>query len=71
MLPFLQKRQLASVIIAKQKPEGSLEEDMPNDGLQAALSDLMRAMKSDDAVAAARAFKSAFEMCESYEGESE
>lgn len=66
MLPFLQKRQLESIVIAKQKPEGSIEEYMPNDGLQAAMSDLGRALKSEDVVAAARAFQSAFEICESY-----
>lgn len=66
MLPFLKTRKLDSIVIAKQKPEGSIEEDMPNDGLQAAMSDLTRALKSDDATAAARAFQSAFEICESY-----
>lgn len=65
MLPFLKTRKLDSIVIAKQKPEGSINEDMPNDGLQAAMQDLHRAMKEGDYTAMARAIQSAFEICES------
>lgn len=78
-LPFLQKRNIASIIMAKQTPTGSIEEtkDTPkeDEGLIQASEDLLKAVAAKDAEAVAKALRAAFEMCDSYkdaeEGESD
>jgi len=66
MLPFLQPKKLASVIIAKRKPEGSIEpmhaEDEHDPALVAAAEDLIRAVHEKNAEAVAAALQNAFEI---------
>ena len=70
MLPFLKPRQTTTITIAKQKPDGSIEDnDESNEGLNVAAEDLIKAVHAKDAVAVAAALKSAWEICESYEDE--
>lgn len=69
MLPFLNPRKSAGVIIAKRvgdKTEPMHEEGEPEPGLMAAAEDLISAVHMKDAKAVAEAFKAAFEVCESY-----
>jgi len=69
MLPFLQPRKQAGVIIAKRvgdKTEPMHEEGEHEPGLMAAVEDLISAVHAKDAQGAADAFKAAFEICESY-----
>lgn len=66
MLPFLKPRQMTAIVIAKQKPEGSIEDQGdPLEGLNVAASDLIKALGAKDAVAVAQALKAAFEICDS------
>ncbi len=68
MLPFLQARKSAGVIMAKRvgdKTEPMHEEGEHEPGLMAAAEDLISAVHSKDANAVADAFKAAFEVCES------
>ena len=70
MLPFLQPRKQAGVIIAKRTPKETTEvieeEGEHAPGLMAAAEDLISAVHSKDAKGVADAFKAAFEVCESY-----
>lgn len=73
MLPFLKQRKIASVIMAKRKPDGAIEpiseegEETPE--LMSAAEDLIRALHSKDAGAVAAALKAAFQMMDSAEEE--
>lgn len=70
-LPFLKPRKLASVIIAKVKPEGNVE-PMHEEGdeqpeLMGVAESLISAVHAKDAAAVAEALRAAIEICESYE----
>lgn len=72
MLPFLQPKKQASVIMAKRvgdKTEPMHEEGEHDPGLMSAAEDLISAVHSKDAKAVAGALKAAWEVCDSYEGE--
>jgi len=66
MIPFLKKRDEASASSSvdkiERKPDEDKEEDY--DGLEACMSELAAALKSEDHKAAAVAFRSAFDMLE-------
>jgi soluble cytochrome b562 len=65
MLPFLRKQQegAASLPVEHEMRES---DDGEFNELHGAMDELMSAMKSGDTKGAAEAFKSAFEICESY-----
>lgn len=67
MLPFLQPRKQAGVIIAKRKPEGGIEpmheEGEHEPGLMAAAEDLISAVHAKDAKGVADAMKAGYECC--------
>lgn len=74
MLPFLKNKErgLASVIISKRQPSGSIEEMSPEaDDSTAAIDscagDLIKAIESKDVKAVAAAIQAAFEICASQE----
>lgn len=50
-------------------PEPAPEEDGAGMGLEAAMSDLAAALKSDDSAGAAEAFKTAHQICSGYSEE--
>jgi len=67
MIPFLRKFKDEASVSAPadkvvRKPDEDKEEDY--DGLEACMSELASALKSDDSKAAAVAFRSAFDMLE-------
>lgn len=68
MLPFLQPKKMASVIIASRKPSGEItpehEEGEHEPGLMSAAEDLISAVHAKDASAVASALSAAFEMME-------
>lgn len=69
MIPQIKKRNIATVLMAKRSPEGSIdmapEMDAKSDeGLKVALKDLMNAFEAGDIDAAASAFKAASELCD-------
>lgn len=66
MIPFLRKKDEASASAPADKIERKPDEDKEEDydGLEACMSELAAALKSDDAKAAAVAFRSAFDMLE-------
>lgn len=70
-LPFLKPRQVAGLIIAQRKPDGSKEEQYTEgnegDGLESCMEDLIRALNAKDAKSAAQAFRAACEVCYSAE----
>ncbi len=70
MLPFLQPKKAAGVIMAKRTPQGTTEpmheEGEHEPGLMSAAEDLISAVHAKDAKGVADAFKAAFEVCESY-----
>jgi len=69
MLPFLQPKKAAAVMIAKRKPSGSIEpmheEGEQDPGLMSAAEDLISAVHAKDAKGVADALKAAFEMADS------
>lgn len=69
MLPFLAPKKIASVIMAKTKPEGGVEderhEDEQDPGLMSAAEDLISAVHAKDAAAVAEALEAAFEILDS------
>lgn len=69
-LPFLQKRQTASLIIAKRKPDGSKEEMHSEDDQDHDLIDLserfIRAVNSGNAQEVASLFREAHDICNNY-----
>jgi len=69
MLPFLKQKQVAGLIVAKRKPDGTHEEqhseDQEDHGLEACATDLIRAIHAKDSTAAAAAMRAAFELMES------
>lgn len=70
MLPFLQPKKQASVIIAKRVGDKTVpikEEGESEPGLVAAAEDLISAINMKDAAAVAKALRAAFEICEAYE----
>jgi hypothetical protein len=68
MLPFLQPKKQASVIIAARKKDESTEtigeEGEHPPGLMAAAEDVLSAVANKDATALAGALKAAFECCD-------
>lgn len=62
-LPFLKAKQVAAVIVAHRKPDGSIEVDHeegePAPGLMSAAEDLISAVHMKDAKAVAEALQSA------------
>lgn len=70
MLPFLHPKKIASVIIARHKPEGGMEplheEGSETPELMMACEDLIQCIHGKDAAGVAKAFKDAFEACQSY-----
>lgn len=66
MLPFLQPKKAAAVIIAKRKPEGSAEpmheEGEEDPALMSCAEDLISAVHAKDAVGVANAMRAAFEV---------
>lgn len=69
MLPFLRPDKMVSVIVAKRKPEGQVEdlhkEDEAHPDLIMAAEDLIRAVHSKDTQAVADALEQAFYVCDS------
>jgi len=69
MLPFLQPKKMAGLIVQKYKPEGKMEpmgeEGDMDPGLMAAAEDLISAVHAKDAKKVAQALQSAFEIAES------
>lgn len=74
MLPFLQKHKsggIASVIMSKRQPDGSIGQASPEsseeapDGLESAAQDMIDAMEKKDVKALASAIRAAFDMLES------
>lgn len=72
MLPFLKNKErgLASVIISKRQPSGSIEEvsqeaDDPSAAIESCASDLIKAIEAKDVKAVAAALQAAFEICDS------
>ena len=69
MLPQIRKRNLATIILAKRKPDGSIEEKpedpKASEGLASAFSDVVKAIHAGDMDAGASALKSFFEICDS------
>ena len=69
MLPFMQKKPVAGLIVAQRKPDGTHEESHSegneDQGLEACAVDLIRAIHSKDSKAAAAAMRAAFEICDS------
>jgi hypothetical protein len=67
MLPFIKKRNMASVIIRKDK-DGDIDDGSDaayaDEGLKQACSDILRAISAGDADAMAGAFKAAFQLCD-------
>ena len=66
-LPFLQnKKTIASVIMAKRKPDGSTEETgsegHEDDGMETCMMDLQKCLTSGDHKGMAKAFRDAFEI---------
>ena len=71
MLPFLAHRKIANIIVAKQKPDGTLEtkgeKDEHDPALISAAEDLIRAVHAKDASAVVDALKAADEVMDSGE----
>lgn len=74
-LPFLNARKIASVIIAKKLPNGSIEpsheEGLPDPAMLSAAEDLLSAISMKDASKVAAALSAAFNISESSEPEGE
>lgn len=72
-LPFLMHRKIATVILAKQKPDGTLEpkgeEGEHDPALMSAAEDLIRAVHAKDANAVAEALMAASEILDSDEAD--
>lgn len=71
MLPFLKPKLQTGLIVSKRKPDEASEEpkhtdDSEMEALEVCMQDLIRALGSKDDKAAAKAYKAAFECCESY-----
>lgn len=66
MLPFLNKkeRNQSATIVEMRKPDEGKEQE--NQGLEACMRDVIKCMDMKDAKGMARAFKDAFDLCESY-----
>jgi hypothetical protein len=72
-LPFLRKKQVAGLIMAKRNPDGSKtetgnEQDNQDDSgssMHSAASDLIKAIESKDISAVAAALKAAFQIADS------
>lgn len=65
MLPFLKQNKEATVSVQPEKVERKPDEPEDLDYLEGCVQELIAAVKSGDAKAAARAFKDAFQVCES------
>lgn len=63
----MQKKPVAGLIIEKRKSDGGIKEESsaenPDSALEACMTDLIRALGSKDAKAAAQAFKAAMDCC--------
>lgn len=73
MLPFLNKKRVAGVILSKRKPDGSTEIESAeaqepkaegNEGLNAAAAELIHAVHMKDEPGVARALRAAFDIME-------
>lgn len=68
-LPFLNAKKIASVMMAKTRPDGSVEdqhmEDEHDPALQSAAEDLISAVHMKDSMKVASALKAAFEIMDS------
>lgn len=68
MLPFLEPKNMSSIIIAKRKHDGAIKDDHidgeEDQSLIVAAEDLIRAIEGKNATALAAAIKSAFEICD-------
>ncbi len=74
-LPFLRKKQVAGLIMAKRKPDGSnevmenqeekSEQDYDSSDLKACAEDLIRAVENKDVDGVAAALKAAHDICDS------
>lgn len=66
MLPFLQKKKVAGLIISQRKPdenkEQSQDDSSNDDALKACARELIQAIGAGDEAGVARAIKSAFEI---------
>lgn len=69
MLPFLQPKRVAGVIVERRKPDGGPEmqgaEGDENQGLMSCAEELIRAVHSKDPHAVSAALRSAFEILDS------
>lgn len=65
-LPFLNPKKIVSVVTAKTKPEGGIEdtgrEDEMDPGILSAAEDLIRAIHAKDSHAVVEALEAAFQM---------
>lgn len=59
MLPFLQPKKMSTVIDAKTKPEGGMEDMHHDDGMMAAAEDLIKAVHAKDTKGVADALMAA------------
>lgn len=75
LLPFLQKKSIAGLIISKRTPDGSPQEQHSegneDQGLDACSEDLIRALHSKDAKGVTAALKAVFDLMESKEDASD
>ncbi len=63
MLPFMQKKSVAGLIIQSRKPDETAEpSDSPDAGLEAAASDLIDAVHAKDAKGVTAALRAAWEL---------
>ena len=73
ILPFLQKKQVAGIIVKNRKPDGSMEQEdsepqeSGNEGLEACAQDMIDCMHAKDAKGCAAAMRAAFEILDSQE----
>lgn len=70
MLPFMKPKQQVGVIVKNRTPDAPVGDDTDNsssanEGLEAAATDLIRAVHSKDIKQVADALRAAFEICDS------
>ncbi len=75
MLPFLQKKNVAGLIISHRKPDSGIQESHTegdeDHALEAAAEDLIRAFHAKDGKHAALALRAAFQILEAEEDQEE
>lgn len=64
-LPWLRRKQITGTSVVKMGDNGMEEMGEDDEGLRMAASDLLSAMKADDAAKVASALRAAFQICDS------